>query len=639
MEDLAQSTDVAASPVEHRGPGHHAPVLSGVALWTVEDPAPPFDLCFGQSVAAGDLDGDGFRDVIVVEGPCGLDDTTQGRIAIYRGGRSLPSRTAVWTDLDWSAPGRPILGVAVATGDVDGDHHDDLVITSSAGVLVYWGISDLGVPLGAPSFRMSAQLGAAALADVNGDRRKDLVTVSGRTATVWLATPGAATGPFTQARTVTPATTVLAVGDTNSDQIEDLVVTNRVDSQLLLGCRAHDPDCSGGLRATPAWRTVAQPVHGMVPDLNGDGLSEAIVGTVGLFGGDGAGRAWLYLSDRATGLAATPAWAMLGDSHYVAFGATVVVPGDLDGDHRSTEFVLSSAGRVYAFFPPRDQLAAMTPGFAWPRADATQAQINAGETLLDDATVIVAAGDVNRDHFADLLVGAPPVFGTTTSGKVHLLGGGRRPPSAEPPFLPGARVCHLPATGKPDLTVDTPALKRSMFVERVAFAPDACELTEGCIGAPGVRRLLRFATSIANFGGAPAIVPGPDKAPQLYHQSTCDGELELENFSQYELIDETGARIAAGRKQSLFMIDIAPNCMDAGPATLALPDQRLSPGWGDVYSAATPCNWLDTTDVPDGRYTLRVSIDTNHIVAQDDTLPDSASVEILLSGNTVEILP
>jgi hypothetical protein len=64
----------------------------------------------------------------------------------------------------------------------------------------------------------------------------------------------------------------------------------------------------------------------------------------------------------------------------------------------------------------------------------------------------------------------------------------------------------------------------------------------------------------------------------------------------------------------------------------------LSPGWGDVYVSTTPCNWLDATDVPDGRCTLRIAIDTKDIVDQDNTLPDTASVEIELAGNTVTVL-
>jgi len=622
---------------------HRPPVLSSTPAWTVEGETADSGRCFGAAVAVGDLDGDGYRDAIVGEVPCPDAEVTQGRVAIYRGGPRLPSTTPVFTELDWQNPPLGGTGMTLAVGDVDGDHHDDLLVRSTAGVQLFAGITDLGAPLGAPLFRVpgTGGFGRAVLADVNGDGLADIISVNVRLriATVWLSTPGAPGGPFTASRIVTPATDVLAVGDTNGDGMDDLVFTNRLDSQLRLGCRAEEPDCVGGLRSTPAWTTTQQPVSGMVPDINGDGRSEALVTDAGILGSVGEGRVWLYLSDPTTGgLAAAPAWATLGDPHYPGFGPGVIIPGDLDGDHRSTEFVMPSAGRIYAFFPQRHKLADMQPGFAWPREDATQDQIDAGEVLFRNGVAVAAAGDVNGDHFDDLIIGSSPAFDHTQPGRAYLMTGGRRHGHGDPPFLPGAPVCDLPSTGKPDLTVDQPALERSLFVENVTFAPDACEIAEGCVGGPGVRRLLRFATSVANFGGAPAIIPDSDTAPELYHFNECEGVFELDNFSQYELIDRHGSRIAAARKQSVFLVDIAPNCINAGPATLALPGQRLSPGWGDVYVADTPCNWLDATDVPDGRYTLRVSIDTQHIVDQEPVLPDTASVEIKLAGNTVTVL-
>jgi Lysyl oxidase/FG-GAP-like repeat len=654
----AAATEVSlagSDPQRHGEPGSDAPgghdlngaerrrsrELSGIPVWTVESATDDPSACFGVAVAAGDLDGDGHRDVIVAEGVCQFtfDTAVQGRIAIYRGGPSLPSTTAVFTELAWQNPPEGADQMTLAVGDVDGDRRDDLLVSSTAGVLVFSRITNLAAPLGAPAFRIPAtgRFGPAALADVNGDRRADIVSIRQRVATVWLATPGAPGGPFTAARAVSPVTDVLAPGDSNRDGKEDVVLTNRVDSQLLLGCRARERDCDGGLRAAPAWTTTAQPVRGLVPDINRDGLAEAILTDTGFGNGPGLGRVWLHLSDRATGLSAAPAWATLGDSRYNAFGLDVLVPGDLDGDHRSNEFVITSNGRMYAFFPPRSELATMQPGFAWPRNDSTQVQLEAGEAVFTRA-IFAAAGDVDSDRFDDLLAGDPRLFGETRPDRVHLMAGGRQPRSEDPPFLPGAHVCNLPDAGKADITVDAQALERSLFVANLTFAPDACEVVDGCVGAPGERRLLRFATSIANFGGGAAIIPDPDTAPELYRFNTCVGVPELVDFSQYELLDPTGGRTALGRKQSVFLVDVAPNCIDAGPSTLPFPNQTLSPGWGDVYVTEVPCNWLDITGVPDGRYTLRVSVDTNRIVDQDNVLPDSAEVEIELAGDRVTVL-
>jgi hypothetical protein len=177
-----------------------------------------------------------------------------------------------------------------------------------------------------------------------------------------------------------------------------------------------------------------------------------------------------------------------------------------------------------------------------------------------------------------------------------------------------------------------------LFVERKTFEPDACELAEQCIGGTGERRLLRFSTALANVGGAPAIIPGPDTAPELYRLNTCEGELELDGFARYELVDATGTIIATGRKQSIFPIDLSSSCINGGPATDYFPDAGISSGWSDVYVAEIPCQWLDATDVPDGRYSLHISIDVNHIVDQDDVAPDTISVDVKLAGDHVTVL-
>jgi Lysyl oxidase len=96
--------------------------------------------------------------------------------------------------------------------------------------------------------------------------------------------------------------------------------------------------------------------------------------------------------------------------------------------------------------------------------------------------------------------------------------------------------------------------------------------------------------------------------------------------------------IAVGRKQGFFLVDIAPYCTDSAPAFDYYPDQGISAGWADVYVSSIPCQWLDVTDVPDGRYTLRIGVDTLGIVEQDDVLPDTVSVRVRLSGGAVRVL-
>jgi hypothetical protein len=187
--------------------------------------------------------------------------------------------------------------------------------------------------------------------------------------------------------------------------------------------------------------------------------------------------------------------------------------------------------------------------------------------------------------------------------------------------------------------VDPDTLARTAYVELRDFAPDSCEIAEACVDGPGTRKLLRFATSIVNLGAAPAIIPGPETAPELYHFDECHGHDHLADFARYQLLDDDGNLVATGRKQGFFMIDIAPYCSDGEPRTDYFPDQGISPGWSDVYVASIPCQWIDVTGVPDGTYTLEVTADTQHIVEQADVLSDTATIRVQLSSDRATVVP
>ncbi|RJS21282.1 alpha integrin [Corallococcus sp. H22C18031201] len=629
---------------EPKPPPEEGPVLSDTPVWEVEGDPAHVGGCFGRSVAVGDLNGDGFKDLIVVSPPCSAASLDPGRISIFAGQASYFSKTPLTTELTWrnTSPRTSGRNARVArVGNVNGDAYPDVLIAGTYGVSVYVGGPDLSKVFAEPLFRMpgNGTFVSATLVDVNGDGLDDLVNSNplANGVEVFLSTP-TASEPFTSSRVLPKARGARRAGDINGDGTQDLQMMD-VQGQYVfyLGCRAGSPlVCDGPLTAQPAWSATAETLA-TAPDLDGDGLPELVSGM-------GGGSYDLHLSTSASSLdgvlASAPVWSVMEDPAFSLLDGTMNPVGDMNGDGARHDFTLDSAGRIYLFSPGATVSSDMHPIWAWPRTDHVVPETFHGFPRFSLAPV----GDLNGDGYDDLVVGSTQsVDGSFAPGRVMLFAGGRVPdPSAPPPLLSGAKRCGIvldPEHGKPDLTIDGDAIARSLYVNRRSFAADSCEVREGCVPTGGERRLLRFNASIANLGNAAAIVPSPDVRPDLFIWDECHQHDHLVGFAGYELRDAQGGLTAVGRKQGFALADITRYCSEAPPFQLYDPGTGISPGWADIYTSDIACQWLDITDTPDGDYTLRVGVDEKNIIDEDDRYPNETFIKVRLKGDTVTVLP
>lgn len=184
---------------------------------------------FGISIASGDLDGDGYADLVV--GADGEDVDTyegQGSVTILWGGAepfTSSTTTTVGNPQQWQSH-----GYDVAVGDFTGDSGADLAVIEPGAVVVYGGGFARGSKP-APTYTMSVpgaglRYSEAAVGDVNGDDKDDLA-VTGDAGT---GRPG--TDIFTgqegrpnRTQRVEDGNTALALGDINGDGFDDMATS------------------------------------------------------------------------------------------------------------------------------------------------------------------------------------------------------------------------------------------------------------------------------------------------------------------------------------------------------------------------------------------------------------------------------
>jgi hypothetical protein len=362
--------------------------VSPTPAWTQSGTTP--NSRFGASVAAaGDVNGDGFADVVI-----GAPEA--GSASLFLGRRTtVPLEPSTWTPV--GATQGASFGAAVAgAGDVDGDGFSDVLV-------------------GAPRFSNGQLSEGRALLYRGGDTGLSNQPTWSIESNQGLAFLGSS---------------VSAAGDVNGDGLGDVLIGvpgGSVDGgPSRPGFASLYLATAMGLPSTPDWTFEGQaPLDELgssvasAGDLNADGFGDVVIGAPNADGGLA-----LAFTGSAFGLARSPIWRREGNIQRERLGASVACAGDVDGDGLSDLIVgapraRGDEGRASLFTGRRVVEGLTVPPWTTTGTDTT------------NALTVASAGDVNGDGFSDVLVTelSSPIRGG--EGLVRLAPGGDTAPGRD----------------------------------------------------------------------------------------------------------------------------------------------------------------------------------------------------------------
>lgn len=347
---------------------------------------------FGKSVgSAGDVNGDGFDDILVGCHYFSNPEYREGKVFLYYGSSSGPDTSASWAYESNSA--NATLGISVSgAGDVNGDGFDDVII-------------------GAHTF--------------TGDMNSE-----GKVFVFYGSAEGLNDSPDWEAEGNQIASdfggTVSEAGDVNGDGYDDVII----------GAVFYDGDevdqgrvyvyygSAYGLGDTP-WIaevvgegiTFGSHVSG-AGDVNGDGYDDVIAGCRKYSDGESSeGAAFVYLGS-ATGLSDSYDWHYESNLTGTKLGQSVSTAGDVNSDGYADVII---SGHNYSQPEVDEGYALIFLGSSLGLASTPHFQHEANQTNALFGNQCADAGDVNADGFDDVIIGSREYTnGETSEGRVYV---------------------------------------------------------------------------------------------------------------------------------------------------------------------------------------------------------------------------
>ncbi len=371
---------------------------------------------FGISVSsAGDVNGDGFDDIII---GAYLYNSNTGRAYIYFGGLNLNTVADVTLTGETTSN---VFGCSVSTaGDVNGDGFSDVIVgaygnnSNKGRAYIYFGGTLMN---NTADVVMTGELAGndfgtsvSNAGDVNGDGYSDVIvsadTYNSNTGRAYIYYGGLSMNNTADV-TMTGAATfntfgksVSTAGDVNGDGFSDVIVgangfsSSTGKAYIFFGGISMDNTADVLLAGEAAGNNFGVSVSD-AGDVNGDGYSDVICGAYGF--NSNSGKAYIYYGDANMNSVADVT--MTGEAAFNYFGNSVSSAGDVNGDGFSDVIISSfgyssSTGKAYVYFGGslKDTVADFTV---------------TGETTGSSFGISVSsAGDVNGDGYPEVIVGA-----------------------------------------------------------------------------------------------------------------------------------------------------------------------------------------------------------------------------------------
>jgi hypothetical protein len=388
---------------------------------------------FGSSVStAGDMNGDGYSDLIIGAPQNDAGGSGAGRVYLY----DYFMKNEIIPDLSMTGETtNNYLGISVSSaGDVNGDGYSDVIVgafgySSFTGrVYIHFGgpsmdnIADVIMTGEATSNIFGYSVSTAG--DVNSDGYSDVIvgasdfsSLTGRayiffgginvdTVADVILTGGASGDQF--------GISVSSAGDVNGDGYSDVIVGAERYSSFTGRAYVYFGGASMNNSADVIITGTSASSFGTsvssAGDVNGDGFYDVIVGASGF--SSNTGRAYVYFGGSAMNSLSDVI--LPGETSGDLLGCSVSSAGDVNGDGYSDVAIGANgysfgAGRTYILF-------------GGVSMDETADVILTGETNGNFGISVSSAGDVNGDDYSDLIVGASGYSSTT--GRAYVYYGG-----------------------------------------------------------------------------------------------------------------------------------------------------------------------------------------------------------------------